>query len=416
MIDDQAAKELGAIMASMESLDRFHRHCVEAKSFTGQLALESEKVLGHARLSNMLGMPRDQVRRVAMESIWDETKNLAQRAYEKMLELVRQFIDWIRRRIDGQGFRSTSEQVKAVQNVLGDRQLAQELNQILTDTSFTQALQGSAPAMESNSNERLRTIFQQYKESLSEYESDFVTSGKGFQLLLTVVNEYNRNKYPQLLKTAESDVAAWMDDGFRKAPFTGNDDDVVERWLKEHREALKAKRAAYEKRLDEMAALGSKVSDRVVAPNGSKLLGYYSHPSTLFPELERQWRVSGLENVSREDRELLRTLQEIAERYSKAIKSPATSKTWPALDEVIRSAIAMQSDVVDDIQQLMFIWRYIQRSGETAYTATQKSFRYIAGVLVCAAEQPGANAQAIKRTIDLLRERQNTLNDVIKLN
>lgn len=418
---DKDLEVLEGHFVALESLEAFYRKIHSQARLTPVLAMESERVLGHSRLLNTVGLP--QGTQIALESILDATKSVISRIYTTLLEMVQKLITWFKQRFTTTGkFQGTPEQVKQVQLLLADPGLQRSCDTVFNSAEFKAMQSGQTPAESTVGQEdfriapadKLQEIYSKFKDSLSDRECDFVTAGKYFHTIAQTVQDYSRMRFSTFITAMENDINQWGDDGMAKAPFVGKDELVADDWLTKQRVEMRKIRDRHLVQLSKLSDLSERATQTPVEPNTSRLLQYYKQPSTLFPQLERNWKQAGFENLNTDDRQLLKTLEEVAKRFKALADNPPDTKDWPAYDGMAKLIAQVHREAMRDVQRLMQVASFIQNSADTAYQGTIKSFAYLMRILAVVAVSPGADKPAIAKVIETLRDRQKTLTDLVK--
>lgn len=406
---------------ALESLEAFHQKLRSQGNLTPVLAMESERVLGHSRLLNTVGVA--QSREIAMESILDATKSVISRIYTTLLEMIQKLIAWFKERFTKAGkFQGTPEQVKQITLLLADPELQRSCGEVFSSAEFKAMQEGKvldekvvgqedfriAPA------DKLQEIYSKFKESLSDRETDFITAGKYFHTIAQTVQDYSRMRFSDFIAAMENDINSWGDDGLAKAPFVGKNELVADDWLTKQRVEMRKIRERHSVQLSKLSDLSERANQTPVEPNTSRLLQYYKQPSTLFPQLERNWKQAGFENLNTDDRRLAQTLEEVAKRFKTLADNPPDTKDWPAYDGMAKLIAQVHREAMRDVQRLMQVANFIQNSADTAYQGTLKSFAYLMRILTVVSVSPGADKPAIAKVIETLRDRQKTLTELVK--
>lgn len=336
---------------------------------------------------------------------------------------------------DGGGFTGSKSQMHAVNDLMRDQQLRQaneDVSRLMDDMVRQQNQQThninqqmhhamhALHATESYNGDNIQAIFSHYRESLTEQELDFLTTGERYNVTRNSIIIFTNGRFSDYIKSLSSDVEAWTEKAIMDAPFVGKNEEPVADFVREKRKEIDNINVKYLIHAADIDEMERQCKEHKAFGNPQQLHVFQDKPSRLIPHLETVWKKSEFEKISEEDRRLIANLDSIKDNFERTYKlmkarSEKRERPWPAEEAVLHLADKMRREIISQIVGLVRVGGFIRHSAETAFHATTKSFAYIVKILNVLSKMDNVDQEQVIKCLDTMREKQKEFHAIAKI-
>lgn len=353
----------------------------------------------------------------AMESFTDKVAETAMRVFEALKKAIIRLKDWLMGKLKGKDedkskIMEAGNQAK-LQKLLSDPEF-DRIDAILK-TAQKAGLEDYRPV---EANSRLAKMFEGYKQTLSDMEVDFLTSGTYYRNIQVLVKDWNEGHYSEFVSTLRGDIDAWTDEGLDKTKHVGKDSRVV----REFRDTMQASAntlfAKHSRKLSAIRYMEETHQNTRTAGNVHRLHEFLTKPSSLFPHISNLWKTIHFESMTTDDQELIKSLDKVETYFDARIKmmrerASVDKVLWPAEDAFLQLCAKINQDALKAITILVRISDIIRKSAICALNATNKSFTYIRHLLQQIKASASANVEEVERCIQAIDTRHKELEQLV---
>lgn len=350
----------------------------------------------------------------AIEGFFDKTREALLRFWEHLKAMVRHVIDWFKGLFEKKKDKTPdSKKVTTIlDKVVGDRQLTVILGQENVSNV------GNEDFRPANGGSRLAKMFENYKDTLTDKEVDFLTSGTYYRNIQLLVKDWNQGRYPSFISSLQADIDRWTDEGLSRTKHVGKDVRVVKEFRDEMQESGNKFMQDHARAFMNIRHMEEMHQNTRTAGNLHRLHEFLAKPSALFPHISNLWKTIHFESMTEDDRQLIRSLEEIEQSYDVRIKhmrerSSVDKMIWPAEDAFLQLCAKINQDALRHITILTRISDVIKHSAINAFNATNKSFAYIRHLLQQIRMQPNVDRKEVERCLQSIDERHRELQALV---
>lgn len=307
----------------------------------------------------------------------------------------------------------------AISKELSNREDVQLLEDVLDDVNHEYPGISLEDALPPTIKIDINSIFESYKNSLTDHEIDFLSSGHVYKTIRNIVDEFSDNDYSDYIETLSDTLAYWLASNLKQTPHIGKDEDVVKTFEAQQKAALLTTFDHYQGKTNTIKDLIDLIGIARANSDTTSILLFKRKPSVLFPHLEHIWSSIKFENITQRDRELIASLETIKKSFEdeskKILHKLDSTRIWPAEEAILKIAHKYYIELASNLMLLMRVASYIKTSSQSAYHATIKSFTYIQKLLNVLHKLPNIDTAKLHKCIDRINEKRKFLNAVVSI-
>lgn len=377
----------------------------------------STKTIASRHMAHMvlIGGVTPKTPEMALESFYEATKGILVSAYEKMLVWLEKIKLYFLKMFKGKD----KSKITTKENQAKLHKLLQDPLDSKIDGFLALADKAALEDLSQAGNGKLQQIFNRFKETLSDQEADFLTSGTYYRNIKVLVKDWNECKFSAFIKGLQHDIDSWGNDGLSQAKHVGKDVRVVNEFRERMRLKAEDIRAKYRKNFMAIKHLEETHLNLRSAGNLTRLHEFLNKPSALFPHVSNLWKVIEFESMTNDDKALINEIDKITNEFELRIKTmrektSVDTMVWPAEDAVLQLITKTNQDMLKYISTLAGISAVLRTSAITAFNATNKSFAYIKHILNLVKAMPNVNSVEVERCIDSIDKRHKELEELVQ--
>jgi hypothetical protein len=406
-------------LEQLEQLDLFIQRLEDAGELSKEVALESAAMFDDTNILNSYYSISDKQQKFnsAVESLGEKIMSGLQKAFQAMLEMVIRIKDWFKKKL---GLGDYVAGV-AILGVAAQQEIQKALSKVDL-SAIDKLVENNGKGLEdyrpAEVNSKLARVFDNYKQTLSDMEIDFLTSGTYYRNIQVLVKDWNSGSYGEFVAKLQSDISDWTGAGLDKTKHVGKDARVVREFKDKMQAEANEMLARHNRKFTAIRYMEETHQNTRTAGNIHRLHEFLNKPSALFPHISNLWKTIHFESMSEDDQKLIKSLDQIEEYFNtriKALREHASVEKllWPAEDAFLQLCAKVNQDALKAITVLVRISDIIRKSAICAFNATNKSFSYIRHLLVQVKGTGKANVQEIDKCIQAIDARHAELKNLV---